>query len=618
MAVNKVEYGDETLIDLTEDTVTPETLLQGETAHDKTGAQITGTATGGSVNNQSKEVTATTSVQTITPDEGYSGLSDVTVNPQVHDSYTYASAYSTRDLGKIHKYRYVRSDLGYCGFQEVDLMGYTRFHHKNNYMDKTDLIASTDKRRCSDGVIQCVTRVYVDGYTPSVTFYNPYPSDRNEYYGPFELNDIYDIAVLPYWNSDNTDIYYLCFSFTAQKTITWSIRTSDLTTVITSSTTTSTLPNTSDDLHIWTTMIYLTDNRILLLYKFTTAKLTVSPLYARFISMTSGTQSEPGKLVLSTQLTIGAAIAGAATKNGSETNLLEYLIPLNPSKQFDNFGIFRCIEKITYNASGIETARTETHQYNSINVNTSTGNAALRSDTYTTIVNAVSTFNHVAQFEYFVAQYMGVIYNRYDAAGGFVSGGVLSHCYGTIAGAESNLATTNAANVFALSYISNHYKVPEKWFLNCFLLENGDLLFLTCTRSNTDTIKEDNCQAFIGHMDRINRKVIFKNNTIFDNSIPYRYKNITCPEAINTVISILLPGDILVIGSMKYNYREVNSGYLILNTSYSDGHIEYSTRDGQIKTSMINNAYYYLCNMGIYLDTSREIYNNNSSVLIRR
>lgn len=49
MAVNKVvmntENGAETLIDLTADTVTPATLAAGETAHDASGAIITGTAT---------------------------------------------------------------------------------------------------------------------------------------------------------------------------------------------------------------------------------------------------------------------------------------------------------------------------------------------------------------------------------------------------------------------------------------------------------------------------------------------------------------------------------------------------------------------------------------------
>ena len=44
MAVNKVVYGGDTLIDLSADTVTPETLRQGATAHGANGERITGTA----------------------------------------------------------------------------------------------------------------------------------------------------------------------------------------------------------------------------------------------------------------------------------------------------------------------------------------------------------------------------------------------------------------------------------------------------------------------------------------------------------------------------------------------------------------------------------------------
>ncbi len=45
MGVNVVIFGDSTLIDLREDTVTPETLFQGETAHGKDGNKIEGTFT---------------------------------------------------------------------------------------------------------------------------------------------------------------------------------------------------------------------------------------------------------------------------------------------------------------------------------------------------------------------------------------------------------------------------------------------------------------------------------------------------------------------------------------------------------------------------------------------
>jgi len=45
MAINKVIYGGNTLIDLTSDTVTADQLQKGVTAHDKSGAVITGTCT---------------------------------------------------------------------------------------------------------------------------------------------------------------------------------------------------------------------------------------------------------------------------------------------------------------------------------------------------------------------------------------------------------------------------------------------------------------------------------------------------------------------------------------------------------------------------------------------
>ena len=47
MSANKVIFAGETLIDLTEDTVTPETLAKGVTAHDKSGVEIIGTMESG-------------------------------------------------------------------------------------------------------------------------------------------------------------------------------------------------------------------------------------------------------------------------------------------------------------------------------------------------------------------------------------------------------------------------------------------------------------------------------------------------------------------------------------------------------------------------------------------
>jgi hypothetical protein len=47
--VNKVVFGNDTLVDLTEDSVTANTLLEGETAHSASGEPITGTAKQGHI-----------------------------------------------------------------------------------------------------------------------------------------------------------------------------------------------------------------------------------------------------------------------------------------------------------------------------------------------------------------------------------------------------------------------------------------------------------------------------------------------------------------------------------------------------------------------------------------
>ena len=82
MGVNKVIYYGEVLVDMSQVTVTPETLGKGATALDSKGDLITGTHECKETEPklQSKTVTPTTSLQTVNPDSGYDGLSKVTVN----------------------------------------------------------------------------------------------------------------------------------------------------------------------------------------------------------------------------------------------------------------------------------------------------------------------------------------------------------------------------------------------------------------------------------------------------------------------------------------------------------------------------------------------------------
>lgn len=81
---NQVIVNGETILDLRSDTVTPETLQKGYTAHDKSGTKITGTLEASSVSVQpSKSVTITSNgIVSVTPDAPYDALKkvDVTVN----------------------------------------------------------------------------------------------------------------------------------------------------------------------------------------------------------------------------------------------------------------------------------------------------------------------------------------------------------------------------------------------------------------------------------------------------------------------------------------------------------------------------------------------------------
>jgi hypothetical protein len=89
MAISKVILNGNTLMDVTQDTVTADKLLQTYTATKNDGTKVTGTLVPQVAPTlQSKTVSPSTSQQTVSPDSGYDGLSQVTVNAMPSGSAT--------------------------------------------------------------------------------------------------------------------------------------------------------------------------------------------------------------------------------------------------------------------------------------------------------------------------------------------------------------------------------------------------------------------------------------------------------------------------------------------------------------------------------------------------
>lgn len=99
MAISKVILNGNTLMDVTQDTVTADKLLQTYTATKNDGTKVNGSYTPPTFSTQTKSVTPTESAQTVTPDSGYDGLSQVNVGAV---SSTYVGTGVTRKSAQTY------------------------------------------------------------------------------------------------------------------------------------------------------------------------------------------------------------------------------------------------------------------------------------------------------------------------------------------------------------------------------------------------------------------------------------------------------------------------------------------------------------------------------------
>lgn len=134
--VNKVIYGGQTLIDISDTTATADKILEGYTAYGANGQKITGTASGQSlvvsdtvdehggiirtitgkvVQLQTKTITPTSSQQTVNPDTGYDGFSQVTV--EAAEGQTINNQNKT--VNPTESQQNVTADSGYTGLGTV-------------------------------------------------------------------------------------------------------------------------------------------------------------------------------------------------------------------------------------------------------------------------------------------------------------------------------------------------------------------------------------------------------------------------------------------------------------------------------------------------------------------
>lgn len=180
--VNKVVYGGTVLIDLTGDTVTADKVLTGYTAHDKSGATITGTCNY-DVNSEDATVAV---AEILTGKTAYARGSKITGTMPNNGAVTKTISTKTQEVSIAQGYHDGSGKVSISSTEQAKII-------PTNIRDGVTILGITGTMSGTEGA-----KAQVKTVTPTTAVQNVLPDDGYNYLSQVTVNAI------PYVESDNS------------------------------------------------------------------------------------------------------------------------------------------------------------------------------------------------------------------------------------------------------------------------------------------------------------------------------------------------------------------------------------------------------------------------------